>query len=114
MALPTYRDLCACCKSVGVPYARIQWDAQDGSSPPPLPYALLVPGTTQDAQGADANRNARTPYVLELYERGSGDMGLEARLEAALTEAGIPYQRYCVPLGGGVVEMAYHVAVSGR
>ncbi|WP_028264375.1 hypothetical protein [Atopobium fossor] len=111
--MPGYRELCRAIKSCGIRYARIAWDTADGSSPPPLPYALLVPNATSDRMAANSNVFAATHYTVELYERGS-DMQLESKLEKALSGAGFTYVRRCVPLGGGVVEMTYTLTVVGR
>lgn len=112
--MQTYRDLCGALKAVGVPYARIQWDLRDGESPPPLPHALLVPETTIDRVAGNRQVCKYTPYTVELYERGSGDMTLEGKFEEELALAGFIFVRRCVPLGENVVEMAYSVTCTGR
>ena len=106
-----YEGLCDAVSSTGVPFARVCWDRDQ--TPPPLPYALIVPGTTRDVMAGSRRVAEVTPYTVELYERGSS-LALEAKVEAALTAAGLPFTRRCVPLSGGVVEMAYEVEVLGR
>lgn len=110
----TYRDLCGALKAADIPFARIQWDLRDGESPPSLPHALLVPDTTSDHMAGDRQIYKQTPYTIELYERGSGDMALEEKFEEKLAQAGFLFVRRCVPLGEGVVEMAYSVTCVGR
>lgn len=111
--IAAYTDLCRAVASCGLPFARVCWDKDDPDAPPPLPYALLVPGATRDVMAGSRRAAEVTPYTVELYERGSS-LDLEARLEAALDAAGLPFERRCVPLDGGVVEMAYEVTVLGR
>ncbi len=108
----TLDELCGILRDVGLPYAQVQWDLADGASPPPLPYVLLVPGTSADVVADGINYQRITPYTCELYTRGR-DMALEGRIESALTGAAAPFVRRTVPLGGGVLETTYTVTVLG-
>lgn len=108
----TLQDLCAVLGAAGLPYAQVQWDPSDEGSPPALPYALLVPGTSADVMADGANFQRVTPYTAEVYTRGR-DMALEGRIETALQAACAPFVRRSVPLGGGVLETTYTVTVLG-
>ncbi|MCI6843807.1 MAG: hypothetical protein MR874_03485 [Coriobacteriaceae bacterium] len=108
----TLDELCSVLRAAGLPYAQIQWDASDASAPPPLPYALLVPGTSADVMADGTNFQRVTPYTAEVYTRGR-DMVLEGRIETALQAVPTQFVRRSVPLGGGVLETTYTVTVLG-
>lgn len=108
----TLHELCSILRDLGLPYAQVQWDTSDGSTPPPLPYVLLVPGTSADVMADGQNYRRITPYTCELYTRGR-DMALEGRIEGALAAVPTQYVRRTVPLGGGVLETTYTVTVLG-
>lgn len=108
----TLSQLCGILRALGLPYAQVQWDTSDGSTPPPLPYVLLVPGTSADVMADGRNYQRVTPYTCELYTRGR-DMALESRIEAAFEAVPVQFVRRTVPLGGGVLETTYTVTVLG-
>lgn len=109
----TLAELCGILKSLGLPYAQVSWDARDGSSPPPLPYVLIVPETSADVMAGGGNVFRMTPYRCELYTRGR-DMALEGRIEDALAASDARFVRRTVPLGDGVLETTYTTTVLGR
>lgn len=109
----TVKELCAAVSSCGLKYAQVEWDTSDGSTPPPLPYVLIVPTTSSDVIADGTNYARRTSYDVELYTRGR-DMSLEGELEAALSAGGFVFERRHVPLGSGVLETAYTTVCMGR
>lgn len=109
----TLDELCGVLRDVGLPYAQIQWDTEDGSTPPGLPYALLVPETSTDVYAGGINAFRMTPYRVEVYTRGR-DMALEGRIEDAITASQTKFVRRTIPLGSGVLETTYTVTVMGR
>lgn len=111
--MQTLKDLTACIKACGMPFAQIEFDTTDGSTPPKMPFALLVPETTQDVIADGVNFVHITPYRVELYTSGR-DMDIERRFEVALNESGFSYTRRTVPLGDGVLETTYTVTIYGQ
>lgn len=108
----TLEQLCGIFKALGLPYAQIEWDTSDGSSPQPLPYVLLVPDTSEDVMADGMNYQRVTPYTCELYTRGR-DMALESRIEAAFASVPVQFVRRSIPMGGNVLETTYTVTVLG-
>lgn len=109
----TLNELCGIFKGLGLPYAQVSWDTEDGTAPPPLPYVLIVPETSADVYAGGVNAFRMTPYRCELYTRGR-DMALEGRIEDALTSSQAKFVRRTVPLDGGVLETTYTTTVFGR
>lgn len=111
--MQTLRELTSCIKSCGLPFAQIEFDTTDGTSPPEMPFALLVPETTQDEIADGINFYHVTPYTVEIYTHGR-DMDLEGCFELALIKAAFAYVRRTVPLGDGVLETTYTVTTYGQ
>lgn len=108
----TIRELCQCVRAAGLPFAQVSWDTTDSSSPPDLPYALVVPTDSYDIVADGTNYARRTSYDVELYTRGR-DFQTESKLESRLSSAGFTYERRHVPLGSGVLETVYTVITCG-
>lgn len=93
----TLKALLDALDSTGIPFTQVDW--ADGTEPD-MPYAVLVPGDT-DNWHADG-RTLATPvlYLVELYTRVR-DVPRERLVQEALDEAGIGWQRTTVPLSDG-------------
>lgn len=93
----TVKDLLAVLDELGLPYVQIQWYP---ATAPDLPYVVVMPDQT-DNKGAD-NVVYHSPvrYLVELYTRYR-DMDLEFRIQDALTEAGIYYDRVTTVIPDG-------------
>lgn len=112
-SMPGIEELCAAISSCGLRFAQVEWDPSDKGSPPPLPYVLILPGSTSDLIAGDCVLARQTWYDAELYTRGR-DQVLERRLEEALEDAGLIPAISHVALGSGVFETVYTMAVTGR
>lgn len=90
MTIPSVRDLLAVLSDVGLPYAQVQFYPE---RVPRLPYVIVDPGSTRNVFADGTVRKSLVPYQLLLYcERR--DVPLEKRLQDALTEARIPWERF--------------------
>lgn len=112
-SMPGIDELCAAISSCGLKFAQVEWDPSDKGSPPPLPYVLVVPGSGMDTHAGDTILARYTSYDAELYTRGR-DPALEQKLEDAFISVGLIPDISHVPLGDGVLETVYTMAVAGR
>lgn len=85
----TLKDLLAALDSLGLPYVQIQWYP---ATTPDLPYVVVFPESTDNVGADNVVSYSPVRYLVDLYTRYR-DMELEAQMQAALTEAGIYYER---------------------
>lgn len=76
--------------SLGLPYAQIQFYPE---RVPKLPYVIVDPMSTRNVFSDGVVRKLLVPYQIMLYTERR-DVPLEQRVQAALTEARIPWERF--------------------
>jgi hypothetical protein len=74
---------------LGLKYAQVQWYP---AMPPKTPYVIFVPQKTKNRKADNKVNKAMCPYTLELYTL-QRDIALEKRIQAALDDAGIFWER---------------------
>jgi hypothetical protein len=74
---------------LGLKYAQVQWYP---AMPPKTPYVILDPQKTKNRKADNKVNKVMCPYHLELYTL-IRDVALEKRIQAALDEAGIYWDR---------------------
>lgn len=74
---------------LGLKYAQVQWYP---AMPPKTPYVIFVPQKTRNRKADNKVNKAMCPYTLELYTL-QRDIALEKRIQAALDDAGIFWER---------------------
>lgn len=87
--MSTLKEVLALLDELGLPYVQIQWSP---ASAPDLPYVVLVPQQSRPTPADNTVNYLAVRYSIELYTRYR-DMELEARIQAALEQAGIYYSR---------------------
>lgn len=92
--------------------AQIEWDTADWASPPPLPYALVVPQSSRYVYAGERVAREYTTYDVELYTRGR-DIDLERSIANAFAENRVKFRKWLNPLGHGVNETIYELTVIG-
>lgn len=97
MMARTLTDLMAALDQVGLPYTQVEW--LNGTEPE-LPYMVLVPDDTSNWFADGIVNETPVLYLVELYSRVR-DVSLETTVQAALNNAGIGWERTCVPLPDG-------------
>ena len=103
------QDLLAALDTLGIPYTQITWAAKQA---PNLPYAVLVPSTTSNVFADGTVKAVPVRYALELYTR-ERDVPLEMRIQEALNEVGIGWQReHTVDRNGYTVITLYYMTLS--
>lgn len=89
MTTPSIKDLLALLDGLGLPYAQVQFYPE---KVPKLPYVIVWPLPTDSVYADGKVHKLLVPYQLLLYT-ARRDMGLEKRLQGALDEANIPWDR---------------------
>lgn len=92
--------------------AQIEWDTADGTTPPPLPYALVVPQSSRYVYAGERVAREYTTYDVELYTRGR-DLALERSIADAMAAERVKFRKWLNPLGHGVNETVYELTVIG-
>lgn len=98
------KDLLSALRAVGLPYTQIQWPQ---GKAPDLPYAVLVPDGTSNRFADGSPLCVPVGYTVEVYTR-ERDVPLEKRVQAALDDAGIGWQRYHTTDPDGPVVLAVY------
>ena len=88
--MKSLKDLLAALDTLGIPYTQIQWSPRLA---PDLPYAVIVPESTRNRFADDVVAASPVAYFMELYTR-ERDVPLEKRVQDALDQAGIGWNRY--------------------
>lgn len=90
MTTPSIKDVLDVVEGVGLPCAQIQFYPEHL---PEEPYVIVNPMSTRNSFGDGVVRKLLVQYQIMLYTRRR-DIPLEKRLQDALTEAHIPWERF--------------------
>lgn len=90
MTTPSIKDVLAVIADVGLPCAQIQFYPEHL---PEQPYVIVSPMSTRNVFGDGIVRKLLVQYQIMLYTQRR-DIPLEQRLQDALTEARIPWERF--------------------
>lgn len=86
----TTKQVAAMIAGVGLPYAYDHFEPEETPGNPP--YICFFYGETDDLYADNSNYAAVWPLYIELYTDNK-DFDLEARVEAALVAAELPWQK---------------------
>lgn len=107
--MKSLRDLLDALDTLGIPFTQIQWSPKLA---PELPYVVVVPESTRNVFADGIVKAAPVAYFMELYTR-ERDVPLEKRVQDALDDAGIGWNRYhTVDDDGPVVITVYNMTLS--
>lgn len=89
----TTQEIASMIESVGVPYAYYQFEENNPNNPAPdPPFICFYYPTAEDFKADNINYAHINALTVELYTDAK-DFDLEARVEAALTAAELPYAK---------------------
>jgi len=89
MALRTVAEVSDLLDGLGLPNTNLKWR---GASPPPLPYAVLVPHESRHQYADGGVFSEAFAYDVELYTQ-EFDGRLNGAVSSALRDAGIAFSR---------------------
>ena len=109
MTTPSIKDLLAVLAGLDLPYAQIQFYPEHI---PKLPYVIVEPMSTRNVFADGLVHKLLVPYQVMLYTERR-DVPLEQRVQDALNEAGIPWERFhTVDDVGHAIVAVYEVTVT--